>query len=948
MPCPLSRPPLLILLVLLVLPGWGVAAPAAQAAKPVPDKSLALGVVLHDAQGEPLLALNLSSGCTFDAQGMTCEADFGPTRLDLPFLAGDLTGRAEVRVTGRGVSVRGLELSLPKARFDPQALGNATRATEPGRERLLDLTVMGDGAYDPATGRIDLDRAEVRLADDTGQLAVLTGSLAMGADGLTARLDADLRDPGRLLALLGPLVPDDFARAEFSGPLPLRLELDLAPGAALTGSLRLGLDKPVTVALGSGDSYDLPPFSGQAEVAEFDRADSGDNAPHGPGWSVRGSVDVGGKAGSGLLLLADSRLNFDLDHLERATVVRDISILPARSSQLPVGRMGMSGTLLMPEDGPYAGGWSSPDLRLWLGPLPLSGQASMDADGVLKARLGAGGLPLDRLAPMLSGLTGRDAAQWGLTGTAGLSLDLTSGQDATHGKASLTLKGAGFFDGQAMTGAQDLDLDLRLNLTSRPGAGRTDLSAGLTVSKGGFLYTTMFFDFGQNPFSATGSGRIVNNVRLENLDLAAQWGGFFGLAAKGGAVLSKDGAPVAWNMDLDLRDVRLGPVFQTFVAAPQGLTSFTGEGAGLSGTAGLVLGLDHADGITDMTGRLRLDGGLANTDNSLVVEDIKADLPLSYSFGGETLKTSAHFLPPEAWGVLSIGAVRTSLVEVRPGALELALAGNRLYVNGALDLPLYGGVVSLDRVECDNPLSGDFLFLADLSVTDLNLAEVRGGIPLQGVLHGDLGRVSFSRQLLVVPGMLKGSFFGGDLSLWGVFMENPLSDARMFGMDLVIRDLDLEPLSQATDFGRVTGLLDVELRGLTVAYGEPVTMWLMAKTSEDDDSSRTVSLKAVNSLSVLGTGSGIGDAGVGMFASFFEEFDYSKIGFLCELDNDRFKLSGLIREGGVEYLIKKPFLTGINVVNRSPDSTVSFRDMMERVERVVGDESSGGPQIQMN
>ncbi len=940
-----SRSALLLPLLCLTAALWAGISPAAE-----PDKSLALGVVLHDAQGGPLLTLNLGSGCTFDQDGMACRVEFGSTRVDLPFLAADLSGQGEVRVTGRGVSVSGLTLSLPGARFDPWALtesgaesgAESEPESEPGQPRIVDIVITGSGAYDPAAGSLNLDKAEVRLADGSGRIAVLTGSLAMGADGLSARLHADLAAPERLLSLLGPLAPEELAQASFSGPVPLRLELDKAPGRALAGTLRLELEKPVTVALNPDTSYDLPTLTGQAELGPVDRPDAGDGSPHGRGWFLKGRVDLGGKAGSGLL--ADSRLTFDLDYLDGATVVRDISVHPSQSSQeasqLAVGRLGMSGCLFMPE----AGGWSSPDLKLWLGPVPLSGTASMSADGLLEARLGSSGVDLANLAPVLTGLTGRDAAQWGMTGKAGLSLDVTTQEDSTKAGVSLRLRGAGFFDPEGLTGvmagAQDLDMDLRLDYAAWPGTDK--VTARLEVDKGGFLYSTMFFDFAQNPFTAKGSGRIKGDGGFQDLSLAAQWQGLFDLDASGG------GSQEAWQAAVDLRDVQLGPVFQTFVAVPQGLESFKGEGAGLTGTAGLDLTLAHEGGVTDLAGRLQLEGGLATADQSLVVEDVRADLPLAYSFGGRPTKTSAHFLPPSAWGELSIGAVRTSLVEVQPGTLALALAGNRLYVDGGLDLPLYGGVVSLRNIECDNPLAGDFLLLTDVAVQGLDLANLGGSVPLQGVLHGDLGRVSFSEQLLVVPGTLKGSFFGGDLTLWGVFMEQPLSDGRMFGLDLVIRNMDLEPLSQATDFGRVTGLLDVELRGLTVAYGEPVTMWLMAMTPDDDDSSKTVSLKAVNSLSVLGTGSGIGDAGVGMFASFFEEFDYSRIGFLCDLDNDKFRLSGLIREGGVEYLIKKPFLTGINVVNRNPDSTVSFRDMMERVERVVGDESSDGPQIQMN
>ncbi|MGE4506660.1 MAG: hypothetical protein AB7D51_15030, partial [Desulfovibrionaceae bacterium] len=128
------------------------------------------------------------------------------------------------------------------------------------------------------------------------------------------------------------------------------------------------------------------------------------------------------------------------------------------------------------------------------------------------------------------------------------------------------------------------------------------------------------------------------------------------------------------------------------------------------------------------------------------------------------------------------------------------------------------------------------------------------------------------------------------------------------------------------------------------AYGEPVSMRLRAETSGEGDFEKSVSLKAVNTLSVIGTGSGMGDVGVGLFAGFFAEFSYARIGFQCELNNDIFRVRGLIREGGTEYLIKKPWFTGINVVNGNPNNYISFKDMRERVERVLGDSRDGSAQ----
>ena len=72
-------------------------------------------------------------------------------------------------------------------------------------------------------------------------------------------------------------------------------------------------------------------------------------------------------------------------------------------------------------------------------------------------------------------------------------------------------------------------------------------------------------------------------------------------------------------------------------------------------------------------------------------------------------------------------------------------------------------------------------------------------------------------------------------------------------------------------------------------------------------------------------------------AKFFREFSYDRIGIECRLKNDVFTVRGLIREDGVEYLVKRRFFAGINVINANPDNRIGFSDMLDRVRRVTGE-----------
>jgi hypothetical protein len=89
----------------------------------------------------------------------------------------------------------------------------------------------------------------------------------------------------------------------------------------------------------------------------------------------------------------------------------------------------------------------------------------------------------------------------------------------------------------------------------------------------------------------------------------------------------------------------------------------------------------------------------------------------------------------------------------------------------------------------------------------------------------------------------------------------------------------------------------------------------------------------VNTLSILGTGSGLSGIGIQFYTNFFREFPYKRIGMACTLTNDVFSLQGLIHEDGLEYLVKRS-LFGINVVNTRPRNRIAFSDMLRRLERI--------------
>jgi len=163
--------------------------------------------------------------------------------------------------------------------------------------------------------------------------------------------------------------------------------------------------------------------------------------------------------------------------------------------------------------------------------------------------------------------------------------------------------------------------------------------------------------------------------------------------------------------------------------------------------------------------------------------------------------------------------------------------------------------------------------------------------------------------------------------IYGIFSITPVVylDAQWEG-------LLLGELTEGTPFGKVEGVLKGHARGIEIAGREPQKFDLFLETVPQEGVPQTISTKAVDNISQIGGGQ---TPLTGIFASFFKEFPYEKIGIHASLENDLFRINGTIKEGGTEYIVKRGGFSGVNVVNQNPDNRISFKDRVKRVKRVA-------------
>jgi len=804
------------------------------------------------------------------------DLELSPARLDLPWLGGDILGKASMRLTRKNLEAGDFSLTLAKAR-----LGPGPRAqTSPGPIRL------------DAAGSATLDlkdfRLEVRELDVGGLLRARGRLSGPTLDGLSGTLDGEVPRVERVKALLAPLLPRRADGMDFRGALPFRI------GLAARGTERvLALELlPRELEFSWADAKLVCRFGGAFKAA-------------GPMQELlRGSAGLDWKLSAGA-----GNVHYD-------------------GRSLPLGKLEIQATA-------QAAGGSlrvdSVDIRSeTVG--RLSGSFAVRG-GSPSGAVSGSGLPAGSVLSLAGALTGRDWNGWSPAGAIDVALRIEPAEGGPLVAAKIALGRIGFSSpaGDAMGQNIEGRLDLMARLRSRP-----LLTADLAMSRGEALWGTVYIDFAREPLDL--HARVARTGADEYGDILIDGGlaGFGRLGVEGEA--RREGGHWRHRGKLVLSETRLGPVFRTFLRDPLAASHPDLAALEMDGTARMDLSFSGSKETADMNGRLLLrDGAARRAGEPPVLSGLDIDLPIAYSLG---VPDPGSPRPSDAagWGRLSLKELRLSGQQLGPLEMPVALVRNRLYLRGAVDAPLFGARLHLQRIQVDEPLSPAFRIAMAARLEELDLARLGVKKPaLEGRLGGLLDPVRIGRDRLTAAGDLTGDLFGGRVDIRNLTVDRPFSPGREIGADVDVDRLDMERLSEALGVGRITGRLSGGLKGLRIAYGQPVAFHLKMESVPEKGVPQQVSLKAVNSISLVSTGSALSGAGLSLMTAFFREFAYEKIGFECSLKNDIFTVRGLIHEDGVEYLVKRRLFTGINVVNRNPDNRIGFSVMLDRARRATGE-----------
>jgi hypothetical protein len=330
-------------------------------------------------------------------------------------------------------------------------------------------------------------------------------------------------------------------------------------------------------------------------------------------------------------------------------------------------------------------------------------------------------------------------------------------------------------------------------------------------------------------------------------------------------------------------------------------------------------------------GRVRLDDlVLGGAGGEVEVEALDLDLPFDLVWdddldapGGEARR-----------GSLGFRRLRMSTIAFPQTEMGLVAQGDSLRIAGRLTVPLLGGELTLDEPTFDELLKPSRHLRTGISLEGVSLSQVSeaaGLFPLEGTVRGSFPRVRLTRERLETEGDARFELFGGDLVVTGVRGRDLLSRFPRRILSAEFEGIDLGQFTRAIDFGEMTGVLRGRIVDFESFRGVPVRFRGEMETVKQKGTRQTINVKAIDNLSILGTGGKVGVLDRGLHR-FLDRYTYRKFGVHLQLESDRLEFRGTIHDNGTEYFVRGRPPFSINVINVRPGQAVSLQTMMKRLQ----------------
>ncbi len=523
------------------------------------------------------------------------------------------------------------------------------------------------------------------------------------------------------------------------------------------------------------------------------------------------------------------------------------------------------------------------------------GAVSLDAEihaGKGAYRVRGSGLAAAELMALVGAVGGPEPGL-SLDGRVSADIEANSTPEGVSGELRATGTGLTGGNTEGTLAFEGLSADLRAEK-----AFTEDLAITLRVGGGQAYAEPVFLDFSTAPgdFSARlsdGAGELT--LRQATLDLGAT------LVARAKGDMRWSGDTPTGELDLSFESGDAGMLYQSLLKPFLYATTLDDlEVSGRLGGAGRLAGLDLASLSVDLDGV-----GVADRQERFAFTDLRGRLAWPGAEAGAGNPSYLAWAGGALYG-LSLG----------PAAAAFSAGPEHFRLLESTRFPILDGALRVERLEIAG-ISGDdtsAAIQATLEPVSLERLTLAFGWPaFAGELSGTLPLLRYENGEAVVGGSLRASVFDGEITVDQLRLVEPLGDFPRLFAGATVRNLDLEALTRAFSFGRITGRLDGDVQGLEMIAWSPAAFDARLYSSPGSRDRRRISQRAVENISSIG-GGGAAAALSGTFMRFFEDFAYREIGIRCRLERGVCHMGGVAPAQSGYYLVEGRGLPRIDVV----------------------------------
>ena len=542
-------------------------------------------------------------------------------------------------------------------------------------------------------------------------------------------------------------------------------------------------------------------------------------------------------------------------------------------------------------------------------------------------------VPVERIAALASDLK-LPVTGWSASGIATVSLSASGSKDSVREAridARFTDLTTNNESGSLAT--EKFSFDLRAHLNRMASGWRFD--AAVKSSNGQAYAQPIFLDLGAHALALNARGIWFDDRTLQVDAFQMDHRGV--AQGRGSATIQFSHEQPLRALNLDLRKLQFPGAYESYLQPVLLNTSFKSmQSAGdISGhiivTGGAPQSIDlrfNAVSMNDGAGTLALDElrgdwHWRNTEPAAADDDHTIAAPVPNS---------------------SLAWRSGSLLNLKLGAttLQFNTQGRQFRLLQRARIPIFDGALELESFRVRNAGEPSVAFLVDAAIQSISVRELCkafGWPEFGGSISGAISKLRMREGVVTLGTTLAARVFDGDVTIKDLRLERPFSQWPRFQASIALRNLDLELVTRAFSFGRITGRLSGEIDALNLFNWTPVAFDARLYTPPDDRSPHRISQRAVENIGSIGGGAA-GALSSG-FMRFFDDFNYDKLGLSCRLERDVCVMDGIApAPNGGYYLVKGKGLPRIDVIGGARRV-----DWPRLVQQLIAVTESGGPVV---